>query len=52
VYIRHEPSICSVEICLSNQHSGPHPFVRCVIERAACVYARAGAKGLTVSRER
>jgi hypothetical protein len=40
VYIRHEPSICSsVEICLSNQHLGAHPFVRCVIERAACVFA-------------
>jgi hypothetical protein len=40
VYVRHEPSTCSsVEICLSNQHSGGHPLVRCVIERAACLYA-------------
>jgi hypothetical protein len=38
--VRHEPSTCSsVEICLSNPHFGGHPLVRCVIERAACVYA-------------
>ena len=53
VYIHHELSTCSsVEMCLSNQRLGTHPFVRCVIERVACVYARARAKHLTVSRKR
>jgi hypothetical protein len=47
VYIRHEASTCSsVESCPSNPHLGGHPLARC--ERAACVYARARAKRLTV----